>query len=80
MTSVTGIALSDQGSPAEELLITVEEIAMFMFGKTDQFTLRRTRHLIELKVIPSFKLGGLVAARRSSIKRAIDELESGATR
>jgi hypothetical protein len=52
------------------------KISLFVFGDDSPQAVRRTRHLLATKRRPSFKLGGIVAARRSKVKRAIGALEA----
>lgn len=55
-----------------DLLIGAPAIARFL-GATQ----RQTYRLIQDAIIPSFKCGGSVAARRSSLARWMNEAEKG---
>ena len=57
---------------AEDLLDGAEEIAQFT-----GWELRRVYYLLEKKLIPAFKVGNRWTARKSRLKRYIEELEAG---
>lgn len=57
---------------AEDILETVDEIAVYV-----KKTPRQTFYLLEKRILPGFKLGGKWHARKSTIRRKIEELESG---
>jgi hypothetical protein len=61
-----------------DLMTGAAEISLFVFNDDSPPAVRRTRHLIDKRIIPAFKLGGIVAARRSKVKRAIETLEEAA--
>jgi hypothetical protein len=69
MTDVTNASL------AGDLVIGAAAISRLVFNDDSPKAVRKTRHLLATKIIPSFKLGGHVAARRSKIARAIERLE-----
>lgn len=58
-----------------DLIYTVAEIARFL-GIRD----RQARHLIDTAVIPTFKLGSIICARRSVIEAMLAEQEAEAAR
>jgi hypothetical protein len=59
------------GSPPEEgLLYGAKSIAAFLGIRE-----RQVRHMIEAGHIPTFKIGAVVAARRSTLAAWLDELE-----
>ena len=59
-----------------DLMTGAAEISLFVFNDDSPPAVRRTRHLIDKRIIPAFKLGGIVAARRSKVRRAIEALEA----
>jgi hypothetical protein len=61
-----------------DVMTGAAEISLFVFNDDGPKAVRKTRHLLTTKIIPSFKLGGIVAARRSKVKRAIEALEAAA--
>jgi predicted DNA-binding transcriptional regulator AlpA len=56
--------------PAGDLLMGADAIAGFL-----GITRRQAYRLVYDDIIPSFKLGGTVAARRSSLTRWMEDLE-----
>jgi hypothetical protein len=67
--------IASASSISDDLLTGAEKIAEFVFADTSPQTVRKTRHLIRTKVIPAFKLGGVVAARKTTVLRAIEALD-----
>lgn len=67
--------IAPASSISDDLLTGAEKIAEFVFNDTSPQTVRKTRHLISTKVIPAFKLGGMVAARKTTVVRAIEALD-----
>ncbi|EPY00619.1 hypothetical protein [Magnetospirillum fulvum] len=73
-------ALNERDFPAtppaclsHDLLRGAEEIAEFIFG--DRGQRRKVYHLCEKSRIPTFKLGSLLCARKSTLLRWIAEQE-----
>jgi hypothetical protein len=52
---------------ADDLLVGAPAIAKFVFGSDDVAAVRRTYHLAGTKNLPTFKLGALLAARKSTL-------------
>lgn len=57
---------------ADDLVVGAKEIAEYL-GKTE----RQTRHWIAIGSIPTFKIGGKVAAYKSRIAAHLTKLEAG---
>lgn len=57
-------------APERDLLMGADAIAGFL-----GVTRRQVYRLVYDEIIPSFKLGGTVAARRSSLTRWMEQLE-----
>jgi hypothetical protein len=62
---------------ADDVLRGAEAIAAFIFG--DRSKRRQVYHLAETSRLPTFKLGAMLCARRSTILRWIAEQEAKAT-
>ncbi|RDE10355.1 helix-turn-helix domain-containing protein [Pelagibacterium lacus] len=60
----------DNDNTPGDLLLGADAIAKFL-----GITRRQTYRLVHEAIIPSFKAGGTVAARRSSLRRWMDEAE-----
>lgn len=58
---------SEFSSPAEDMIEGAGPIAKFLFGTEDAKSRRKIYHIIERHDFPSFKIGGKLYARRSSI-------------
>lgn len=67
-----GLALAD------DLMTGAPAIAEFMFGTDTETNRRRVYHAADKLGLPTFKLGGTVCARRSTILRWIEQQESAA--
>jgi hypothetical protein len=66
--------MTDTSTPAAgDLLYGARAIADFL-----GITPKATYHLVEAKRIPSFKIGKTICSRRSTLARAIEELEAEA--
>ena len=58
---------------ADDLIIGIEGIADELGCKP-----RQAQHLIHTRQIPAFRLGGKLAARRSTLRRRFEQLEQQA--
>ncbi|MDP4021044.1 helix-turn-helix domain-containing protein [Methylobacterium sp. NEAU 140] len=58
---------SQARSLAEDMIEGAGPIAKFLFGSEDTKARRKIYHIIEQHDFPSFKIGGKIYARRSSI-------------
>lgn len=58
---------------ADDLIIGIVGIADELGCKP-----RQAQHLIHTRQIPAFRLGGKLAARRSSLRRRVEQLEQAA--
>ncbi len=67
-----GINMHHENDNEADLLMGVEPIAKYL-----GVTRRQAYRLVYDKIMPSFKLGGTVAARRSSLKKWMEDLEAG---
>lgn len=63
----------DNDNSAGDLLLGAPAIAKFL-GVTQ----RQVYRLVADKIVPSFKVGGTVAARRSSLQKWMDDAEVAA--
>ncbi|WP_093566959.1 hypothetical protein [Methylobacterium sp. 174MFSha1.1] len=61
---------------SEDLMTGAEAIAEFMFGAASEANRRRVYHAADRLGLPSFKMGGTICARRSTILAWISEQES----
>lgn len=59
---------------ADDLLRGAEYIAEFIFG--DRRQRRKIYHMVETQSLPTFRLGGILCARKSTLLRWIAEQES----
>ncbi|TWH01014.1 MULTISPECIES: helix-turn-helix domain-containing protein [Brucella/Ochrobactrum group] len=66
-----GINMHHENDNEADLLMGVEPIAKYL-----GVTRRQAYRLVYDKIMPSFKLGGTVAARRSSLKKWMEGLEA----
>nr|WP_278377016.1 helix-turn-helix domain-containing protein [Brucella anthropi] len=66
--------MSDVDNTEKDLLLGADAIADFL-----GITRRQTYRLIYDGLMPSFKLGGTVAARRSSLRNWLAQQENGKT-
>lgn len=62
-------------SLAADLLHGAEAIAEFMFGDPKQR--RKIYHMVEMQKLPTFRLGGILCARKSTLMKWIEEQERG---
>ena len=70
------IATEDkQRTDGIDLLHGCKAIAQFVFEKNDFKHQRKIYHLAEKTKFPTFKLGGVLCARRSSIQKFIEDQE-----
>ncbi len=67
---------------AEDILTGATAIGEFIYGRSaggkDETNRRRVYHAIEKSGLPTFKLGGVVCARKSTILRWIADQERAA--
>ena len=78
--------LADQGatrSLADDLLLGADAISRFIYGentdeKVAESNRRRVYHAADKHGLPTFKLGGSIAARRSTILKWIEQQEQAA--
>ncbi|MCV9909223.1 helix-turn-helix domain-containing protein [Brucella sp. HL-2] len=66
-----GTNMHHENDNEADLLMGVEPIAKYL-----GVTRRQAYRLVYDKIMPSFKLGGTVAARKSSLKKWMENLES----
>lgn len=72
---------NDGGLPDDPVIVGAENIALVIYGEAEgkrEGNIRRIYHAISKKELPTFKLGGRVHARRSTILRWIEQQESAA--
>ncbi len=55
---------------SEDLLRGAREIAVFLYGRSDDKTRRKIFHLVKNSNFPSFKIGSMICARRSRVRFA----------
>jgi hypothetical protein len=58
---------------SDDLLRGAREISLFIFGTADER--RKVYHLAEAGVLPTFKMGRIICARRSSILTRMEKME-----
>lgn len=61
------------------VIVGAEAIAVVIYGETEgkrEGNIRRIYHAISKKELPTFKLGGRVHARRSTLMRWIEQMET----
>ena len=78
-TPVASVAPS--GSPDDPVIVGAENIAVVIYGEVEgrrEGNIRRIYHAISKKELPTFRLGGRVHARRSTILAWIERQESAA--
>ncbi|WP_246694704.1 DNA-binding protein [Methylobacterium sp. WL6] len=63
---------------AEDLMTGADAIAAFMFGSSTEANRRRVYHAADKLGLPTFKLGGTLCARRSTIMAWIERQENAA--
>jgi hypothetical protein len=68
--------MKDDTPLADDLLVGAPAIARFVFGGDGPAKVRRTYHLAAAKEIPTFKLGALLAARKSTLRKLGTEARS----
>jgi hypothetical protein len=61
---------------AQDLMTGAEAIANFMFGDASEPSRRRVYHASDKLGLPTFKLGGTICARRSTILAWIERQEA----
>ncbi len=61
--------------PAADILVGVIQIAEFLFGDGHKYS-RRVHHMISLGLIPTFRMGKLICAKKSALVAAIATLET----
>lgn len=69
------------GLPDDPVIVGAENIAIVIYGKIEgqrEGNIRRIYHAISKKELPTFKLGGRVHARRSTILAWIENQERAA--
>ncbi len=62
---------------ADDPLLGADEIARFIYGSSDEPNRRRVYFAAERHGLPTFKLGGVVSARKSTILKWIEAQEGG---
>lgn len=75
------LGVNDTGLPDDPVIVGAENIAIAIYGETEgkrEGNIRRIYYAISKKELPTFKLGGRVHARRSTILRWIADQESAA--
>jgi hypothetical protein len=65
--------IADETDFASDLLRGAEEIADFLFG--DRSERRKVYYLAATSRLPTFKLGSMISARRSSLMKWVEEQE-----
>ncbi len=71
------LGANDAGLPlSADLMTGAEAIAEFMFGDTSDTSRRRVYHAADKLGLPTFKLGGTICARRSTILAWIERQEA----
>ena len=70
---------SEQVEPplGDDLLIGAEKIAEYVFG--DPKYRRRVYHMANQGQLPTFKFGAILCARRSTLRRHVEQREQAAT-
>ncbi|MGN8096226.1 DNA-binding protein [Methylobacterium sp. 22177] len=63
-------------SLAQDLLSGAEAIALFMFGEATEANKRKVYHAAQKLGLPTFRIGGTLCARRSTILAWIERQES----
>lgn len=69
------------GLSDDPVIVGAENIAVVIYGETEgrrEGNVRRIYHAISKKELPTFKLGGRVHARRSTIEAWIERQENAA--
>lgn len=72
---------NDTGLSDDPVIVGAENIAKVIYGEIEgqrEGNIRRIYHAISKKELPTFKLGGRVHARRSTVLRWIEAQESAA--
>lgn len=70
---------NDTGLPlAQDLMSGAEAIALFMFGEASEANKRKVYHAAQKLGLPTFRIGGTLCARRSTILTWIERQESAA--
>lgn len=72
---------NETGLPGDPVIVGAENIAKVIYGEIEgqrEGNIRRIYHAIAKKELPTFKLGGRVHARRSTVLRWIEAQESAA--
>jgi hypothetical protein len=64
---------------ADDLMLGAAAIARDVFGKDNKKNRRKVYHLHHQGLLGTFKMGGEIAGRRSTIRQKIAELEAGAS-
>ena len=73
------IGANGSGLPlSEDLMTGADAIAVFIFGDASEANRRRVYHAADKLGLPSFKMGGTLCARRSTILRWIEQREKAA--
>ncbi|SFU38503.1 hypothetical protein SAMN02799631_00366 [Methylobacterium sp. 174MFSha1.1] len=77
VNATRSLGANDSGLPlAEDLMTGAEVIAEFMFGDASEANRRRIYHAADKLGLPTFKLGGTICARRSTILAWIERQEA----
>ncbi|MFD6316888.1 DNA-binding protein [Methylorubrum thiocyanatum] len=75
------VGANGSGLSEDPVIVGAENIALVIYGEIEgkrEGNIRRIYHAISKKELPTFKLGGRVHARRSTIERWIEQQESAA--
>ncbi len=75
-TSNASRKINSGASLSADLMTGAEAIAEFMFGDTSDTSRRRVYHAADKLGLPTFKLGGTLCARRSTILAWIERQEA----
>ncbi len=79
LTATRPAGANDTGLPlAQDLLSGAEAIALFMFGEASEANKRKVYHAAQKLGLPTFRIGGTLCARRSTILAWIERQESAA--
>jgi hypothetical protein len=63
---------------SEDLMTGAAKIAKFLYGDASTKNRRKVYHLAAAKALPIFKIGAELHARKSTLRRAIEQREHAA--
>jgi hypothetical protein len=70
---------NDTGLPlAEDMMRGAGPLAEFFYGEDNEANRRKIYHLSDKHGLPTFKLGGVLCGRRSTIMRWVEQQEGAA--